>query len=141
MADKEEKKTEKAGKLCQLMRSSIDDGLSFKEAAVRDSLEIVETGLISIRSNVPKIGRDSKFTGTAFRLDLDEISQPVKGDRGYYLMKVTDKSDANMSLFENEKENRKSTLLQQKKQMVYMAWYEKLKEKANIKDYRDQYFN
>lgn len=136
---KDKQKT-KAGDFCHQLRSKISGGMDFEETAHQDSLEIVETGLINLQSYISRVGRDARFSGAAFRLKVGEVSQPVEGTRGYYLIKVFQRFDFDENIFETEKESQKQRLLQQKQQMIMMAWINNLKEEADIEDYRNQYF-
>jgi peptidyl-prolyl cis-trans isomerase D len=136
-----EKQKDRAGELCRQVWEKIDKGVDFEESASEDSLEIVETGLFSLQSFVTGVGRDASFAGTAFRLRIGEVSQPVEGDRGYYLIKTIDRVEFDEKVFEAAKESQKETLFQKKQQMAYTAWFNSLREKADIKDYRDYYFN
>ena len=114
--------------------------MNFEEAARKDSLKITETGLFKLQSYLPSIGMDPHFNGAAFKLKVGEVSKPVEGNRGYYIIKVVDRTRFNEKAFAAKKGKKKQELLQQKMQMAYIAWFNSLKEKANIKDYRDQYF-
>ncbi len=135
-----EKRKEKAKEHAQQVWEKINNGIPFDKAAEEAGLEIKETGLFSLQSSIPVIGRDARFSGTAFQLQIGEISSPVEGNNGCYLIQTIDKSNINETAFENEKNNLKQTLLQQKQQNVYMAWYNSLKGKAKIKDFRNLYF-
>lgn len=114
--------------------------MKFEDAAQQDSLEIFETGLISLQSYISRVGRDAHFSGAAFQLKVGEVSQPVEGTRGYYLINVFQRIDFDEDTYETEKESQKQRLLQQKQQMIMMAYIDNLKEEADIEDYRNQYF-
>jgi len=135
-----DKKKKRTGKICMQVWEKINHGMSFEEAAQKDSLKIMETGLFKLQSYLPGIGMDPHFNGAAFKLKVGEVSKPVEGNRGYYLIKLINHTKLNEKIFEAEKNKKKQELLQQKMQMAYIAWFNSLKEKANIKDYRDQYF-
>lgn len=135
-----EKQKNKAGELCTQIRNKIDGGQTFEAAASEDSLEIKETGMFTLPSYISGVGRDPKFAGAAFRLRAGDVSGPVDGRLGYYLIKIIDRTTVDENAFAAEKENLKRTLLQRKQQTRYVAWYSQLKERANIKDYRTLYF-
>ncbi len=135
-----EKKMEEAGRLCAALVEKIKAGASFERAAASDSLQIKDTGPFSLQGYVPEIGKDAAFNGAAFRLSSGEISGPVKGTRGYYILKQVEISDINEDSFNAVKEERRQALLQQKMQQVYFSWYSELHEKAKIKDNRDLFF-
>lgn len=136
----QQKKKEKAGELCQNFWKKIEEGTDFEKAAKEESLEIRETGLFSLESSVPQIGRDANFLGAAFRFPVGKSSPPVEGDRGFYIIKVIERIPCDENQFNKEKENMKLALLKQKRQTVYMAWFDDLMKKATIQDNRDLYF-
>ena len=136
-----EEQKELAGKDCRAFRERIQNFEDFETLAGQDSLEIKETEFFAMTGYVAGIGRDANFSGTAFGLALDEVSGPVKGTRGYYLIKLIEKQDFDLTSFTAQKENLKRTMLEQKQRTAYTNWYNNLKENANIKDYRYKFFN
>jgi peptidylprolyl isomerase/peptidyl-prolyl cis-trans isomerase D len=136
-----EKQKNKAGDNCGQVWQKIDGGMAFEQAASEDSLEIQETGLIQLQSYVSGIGRDAGFSGTAFKLEVGDVSGPVEGTRGYYLIKVIDRTEVDEETMNSDEiESIKQELYRSKQQQMFAAWYNDLKEKAQIEDYRDQFF-
>jgi peptidyl-prolyl cis-trans isomerase D len=137
---KRQKQKERAGKFSQAIWSAISSGMDIEKVAEANNLKVNDTGLFSMQSTIPGVGRDPNFLGKAFRLSVGEISEPFEGERGYYILQVLDHHAIDEKMFESEKESKKVALLQEKKRTVFMAWYTQLQEAAKIKDYRDQYF-
>ena len=135
-----EKQKNKAGEICNQVWEKISGGISFEQAAVEDSLEILETGPIDLQSYVTGIGREPRFTGTAFRLGVGELSPPIESSRGYYLLKVIQQFGMDEKAFDAVKETKRQELIRQKQQRVFTAWYNELKTNADIEDYRNQFF-
>ena len=75
-----------------------------------------------------------------FALEKGEISDIIETQRGYYIIEKTDAQAFDEALFEQEKDTLKRTLLQQKQNEAFSVWFSELKEKADIKDYRNLYF-
>jgi len=92
-----EKQKEMAGKACRAFREKIQNPADFETLAEKDSLKITQTDFFTMTGYVAGIGRDAIFCGTAFGLAQGEISAPVKGTKGYYLIKLVEKQD-----FDNE---------------------------------------
>jgi len=136
-----EKKKEEAALLCSLTSQKIKAGNDLETVAFEDSLTIKETDMFSLQSYISGIGRDAKFAGAAFQLQVGEVSEPVQGDRGSYIIRVTERNEIDESAFESIKQSKQQTLLQQKQQRVYMAWFNDLRDQAKIKDFRDQFYN
>ncbi len=108
----------------------------FEKVAAADSLKIQETDFFTIDAYVAGVGRDPKFNGAAFHLDVNEFSLPVEGSRGYFVIKVVDKQDYDAKKFAESKDQLRQELMQNKLRMYYSDWVENLKKQAEIKDYR-----
>ena len=135
-----EKQKAKSGEDCRIVWEKVERSATFDEAAVEASLEIKETGLFKLNAYISGIGRDQNFSGMAFRLDLDEISVPVEGEKGYYLLQAIERTGITEEAFAEAKDAEKERLLQSKQQTTYMAWYNALKENADIEDNREMFF-
>ncbi|OVE78650.1 hypothetical protein BVY01_04870 [bacterium I07] len=135
-----QKRKLKTADLSQTFRSRLNSPDDFERLAIEDSLQINTPDPFSMQSYVSGVGRDPKFSGAAFRLAKGEISAPVEGERGYYILHLIDRQTMDESAFEAVKDQKQQELLQRKMQTVFMAWYGELQSQADIKDYRDQYF-
>ena len=135
-----QKQKEKAGEICRSVWERINSGMDFMEARHLESVEVGETGYFALTQYIPAVGRDAKYNGTAFRLKINEISEPLDCNRGYYILQVTDKTTIDEESFVEEKENLREELLKQKRQNALNAWSDELMKKADIKDFRQQYF-
>ncbi len=135
-----QRQKEKSLELCSAFRGKIQSTEDFERVAAGDSIQVMDTGLFALDGYIPKIGKDPAFAGAAFRLSQNQISDPVEGSRGCYLMRLIERIPFDEKAFESQKEPKKQELLQRKTQMAYMAWFEELRERADIKDYREQYF-
>ncbi len=136
----QEKQKEEAGRRCAAFRLKVTSPADFERTALSDSLEVKETGYFSMGGFVQQVGRDPKFIGASFRLNKGELSGPVEGVRGTYLIQMIDKVPFDAAAFEKEKEQLKSALMQKKQNQLYSAWMQQLTNGAKIKDYREQYF-
>ncbi|CAN5582018.1 peptidylprolyl isomerase [soil metagenome] len=70
-----------------------------------------------------------------------EISPPVKGARGYYLIKLNSITPFNNDDYLKEADQIRTTLLNQKKQSVVQDWLNKIQNDADITDNRDKFYN
>ena len=118
----------------------MESGLTLKEAAQKASLPVEETQPFARRDYVPNIGMANEFVGTAFGIHEGETSGLVETNRGYYFMQLTNREDINLDEFHEQKETLKLDLLRKKQNQVYGDWFEELKRKAHIEDYRDRFF-
>lgn len=86
--------------------------------------------------NVPTLGRDFAFISKALKMDLNKVSDPIKGQRGYIIMKVLSRTPFNEEQYASQSANIRNTLLQEKRNRYARTWIDKLKENADITDNR-----
>ena len=98
------------------------------------------TGPFTPSAGPANIGRDLKFIGTALALKVGELSKPLEGSLGYYIIKLLSKTELDTSKYNIERESLRTQLLQEKRQQVLTDWQTALHEKATIVDNRDKYF-
>jgi len=134
----QEKKSELVGNQCSFIRDKMKLSSDFETIALRDSLEILETNLITRNDYVPNLGNDPNFIGTAFGLELNDISQAVKTARGYYLIQLLEKVAIDEADFEKQKIILSQEILGRKRQQAFFDWYNNLKTKAEIIDSRQR---
>lgn len=73
-----------------------------------------------------------EFEEAAFNLEVDEVSEPVKTQFGYHLIKTTAKNEATESSFDEVKNQIAQELTVRKQNDVYLAKVEKLKENYDV---------
>lgn len=74
-----------------------------------------------------------EFEKAVFSMKPGEISNPVKTQFGYHLIKVDNINDAKKSTFEEVKNEAKNQCLLEKQRQVYITKQEELKEKYPVK--------
>jgi len=97
------------------------------------------TPFFSRASTVPGIGFSPEFNATAFTLEPGEISDLVETTRGYYYLKLLEKTPFDSSAFAAQKEAIRTRLLNEKRNKIFTSWYENLKAKADIVDNRKMF--
>ena len=73
-----------------------------------------------------------EFENKAFSMEIDSISEPVKTEFGYHIIKVTDKKDAKEPVYEDNKEEINEIIYNEKIQTEYITWMEEKKAEYNI---------
>ncbi|MDM5292048.1 peptidylprolyl isomerase [Peribacillus simplex] len=73
-----------------------------------------------------------EFEDVAFDLDIGKVSDPVKSDYGYHIIKVTGKKEAKEANLEDSKEEIEETLLSERLQEEYPAWLAEVKKDHEI---------
>jgi len=103
---------------------------------------VVETAdSVSVSKPAPKIGQDYAVTDAIFTMKQGEISQPIRGVKGYYLIQLNSVTPFNNEDYLKSYNDIRNTLLSQKKQAVVQEWLQKMQNEADIIDNRDRYFN
>ncbi len=73
-------------------------------------------------------------------LSLNQISEPFKGNRGSFIIRVTNKTKFDSTSYSLQKNTIRTTLLNQKKSSLSSQWIEQIKEEADIVDNRYQFY-
>lgn len=129
LVETEEKADEIKGKL--------DAGEDFAELAKEHSTDGSkdnggELGFFGKGAMVPE------FEEVAFSLGVGEISEPVKSEFGYHIIKVNEKKEAEEANFEELEDEIKSMIKDEKSQEAYAKWYEETREEYEINNYLDK---
>lgn len=74
-----------------------------------------------------------EFEEAAFEMEKDELSNPVKTQFGYHLIKVTDKKPESVSSFEEVKDQLTHQMLTMKQNEIYTNKSQELKDKYEVK--------
>ncbi len=130
----------------EVLKKTVDDvyskigGDMTKAAAIDSNYKVQQTGNFTPQGTIPLIGGDYAFINTALKLKLDTVSEPIKGARGYYLIKVTKRSDFNKELFDSQSTAIRNSLMQEKRGRFLNQWVNEIKENAKIVDNRHLFF-
>jgi peptidyl-prolyl cis-trans isomerase D len=136
-----EKKMDLLKEIVAKDRASIGDTTDLMVLQTKDpNVSVQTTGEFSPNGGIPTIGREPAFVGVALIDPVKKISEPVRGTRGYYLLKVLSRTPFDSTSFNLQKSVLESQVLQEKKQRVVNEWLASLKEKATIEDDRDQFY-
>ncbi|MEC1525279.1 peptidylprolyl isomerase [Neobacillus niacini] len=82
----------------------------------------------------PKGTMVTEFEDVAFAMQVNEISEPVKTDYGYHIIKVEEKKEAKEANFDDSKAEIKETLIDQKVETEYSTWLEEKKKDYDIEN-------
>ena len=118
--------------LCDQIKEEIDKNeLTFEEAAMKYSTcPSKEQG-----GNLGAFGRGMmvpEFEEAAFTLDLNVVSEPVKTQFGYHLIKVEEKNEGSEAAFETVKSKIVNQLLQEGQQRKYLDVVKELEKKYGV---------
>lgn len=118
----------------QEVEKKIKKGEDFAELASEYS---TDTASASNGGNLDYFGKgvmDEGFEKAAFSMEIDEISDPIKTDYGYHIIKVTGKKAAKEATFENSKDDIKTALMNEKINANYSTWLSSLYEDYEIEN-------
>ena len=112
----------------------IKDGGDFAELAKENSTDTASAESGGELGYISKGEMVEEFEDTAFALKVDEVSDVVKSDYGYHIIKATGHKEAKESTYEGSKEDAKEAALSEKISSEYSTWLEELKEDYKIKN-------
>lgn len=111
--------------------NKINEGMSFEEAAREFSscpsnAQGGDLGKFNRGQMVPE------FEEAAFTLEIGKVSEPVKTQFGYHLIKVTEKIESGIKAFDEVKATIKNSLLQERQAFKYSELNNDLKSKYKV---------
>lgn len=135
------KKLDKVKTIAEDLKAKLSptDSLT-KATAINSSLKIQQTGGFPLGGSVPTVGRDPSFLGAVSALSVGEISPPVLGVRGIYLIQLLSKTPFDSTTYAGQKESLKNQLLQEKRNRFLSDYIAKLRDDAKIEDRRGDFF-
>lgn len=107
-----------------------------KVSEIDSRIQVANTGRFNSTTSIPVIGRDNAFIYTALEMKVGEISGPVKGLRGYFIIQLLDKTPFDSTAYQAQNGTLRNSLIQEKKSMALNTWLSEIKEKADIVDKR-----
>ena len=126
---------ERAKSDAESMAADLSEEKGFEEIAKQHDTVVKESGLFMRNSSIPEIGSDTNFSQAAFQLASvgNQTTQSVKGNAGYYLMRLSEIKTADNEGFDSEKEGIKKRLLGEKQRRVMQDWIDARKATSQIK--------
>jgi len=114
---------------------------NFDQIVKDNDLTVVNTDLISETSNIPGVGREPKLVQNMIELKTpDSITDVIRGNKAFFIAKIIEFQDADMTKFEEKKDAQRIQVENQLFNQNYNQWFSKIKEKAKVKDWRSKFF-
>jgi parvulin-like peptidyl-prolyl isomerase len=103
-------------------------------------IQVGTTGRFNLTTTIPNIGKDNFFHYNSLSMKQGEISEPVGGLRGYYIIKLTEKTQFDSTAYQAQAGIIRNNLIQEKKTASLNAWLTEIKEQGNIVDNRYKFY-
>jgi parvulin-like peptidyl-prolyl isomerase len=134
-----EKQYEKARELAIEVMKKTGNDLN-KVNQIDPRIQVGTTGRFNSTTSIPIIGKDNAFIFTALSMKPGEISEPVRGLRGYFILQLTEKTPFDSTAYQAQAGMLRNNLIQEKKTSSLNAWLLEIKEQADIVDNRHLFF-
>jgi peptidyl-prolyl cis-trans isomerase D len=114
--------------------TELKNGQPFVTASQKFKLAPKKTGFFKRNGSIPTIGYEAEIARTAFKLsDHNQLpGEPIKGQKGYYVIRFRQRQEPASNGFEKEKAAIKDRLLQQKTFKTIEAWLNRIKSESQI---------
>jgi foldase protein PrsA len=116
------------------IKQKLADGADFAELAKEYSTDEGSKENGGELGFFPRGTMVTEFEDVAFSLPINEISEPVKSDYGYHIIKVEEKKEAKEADFDDSKAAIKETLIDEKMESEYTTWLEEKKKDYDIEN-------
>lgn len=116
------------------IKQKLADGADFAELAKEYSTDEGSKENGGELGFFPRGTMVTEFEDVAFSLPINEISEPVKSDYGYHIIKVEEKKEAKEANFDESKAAIKETLIDEKMESEYTTWLEGKKKDYDIEN-------
>lgn len=135
-----EKKNEKAIEIAKAFFNK-NKGDNLLDLAKKEDWTISEIEDINAKKSIPKVGKVEEINEALLAKKTGEMTDLIETDKGAFFAKITARTEADMTKFEEDKETFISTLQTEKENEHYNEWYQELKDNSDIEDNRKEYFD
>lgn len=117
------------------VKKKLDEGEDFGELAKEYSTDTSNSQQGGDLGFFGKGKMVKEFEDAAFSLEIGEISEPVKTEFGYHIIKVEDRKEAEEADFEKSKDEIKDMIFQERFQEAYNTWLQEKLEEYEIQTF------
>ena len=121
--------------------AEVQSGRSLTEVAREFGLEVRDAGPFARNDFVPGLGRHNAAVGTAFGLDIGEVSDAVEANRNAYVLERTGAEAADSLAWVEQIDLQRLQSVNTIRQQRLTQWIEALRATARIVDRREQVLN
>lgn len=120
------------------LAAEVHAGRALAEIAREFGLEVRDAGPFARNDFVPGLGRHNAAVGTAFGLEVGEVSDAVEANRNAYVIERTGSEAADSLAWLEQVDLQRAQALGAIQQQRLTQWIEALRANANIVDRREQ---
>lgn len=138
LVEPEARKNKKAQILIEKLNGALNGAATIDAVASKLSVSAAQADNITIASPyIANLGQEQTLVGTAFAIEKNKLSKPIKGDQGVYVIQVItiNEPPATKDYSENKKQ-----LIQQRVSRAQYETFNALKEKAKVEDFRGRFY-
>ena len=120
------------------LAAEVQEGRTLAEVAREFGLEVRDAGPFARNDFVPGLGRHNAAVGTAFGLEIGEVSDAVEANRNAYVMERTGFEAADSLAWLEQVDVQRAQAVGAIQQQRLTQWIEALRANASIVDRREQ---
>ena len=136
------KKLDVAMEEARALAEEVRGGRSLDEVAREIGLaEVREAGPFSRNDNVPGLGRYNAAIGTAFGLEIGEVSDAVQANQNAFVIERTASEAADSLVWQDQFDVQRAQLVNALREQRLYQWIEALRKNADIADRREEVLN
>ena len=130
----EEKASKYASEFLVALKDNKSPNAEWDTECKKLDLITTATGFFKRNSSIPDIGFEQNISRAAFKLSNENMlpDAPVKGGKGYYIIRLKERKEPKTNGVEEEKEKIKDKLLKQKMIKTFDAWLSSIRKKSVI---------
>jgi len=136
-----DKKIDAAIEEAQTLVDEVRQGRSLTEVAREMGLEVQDAGPFARTEFVSGLGRFNAAVGTAFGLEIGDVSDPVRANRNAYVLERTGSEAADSTAWLDQLDSQRAQMINAIRQQRLNQWIDALRETADIVDRREQVLN
>ncbi len=134
-----EKKLEKSRTIVESLKGKLGGDLA--KVTSLDGRAVFNTAAgFTAGGTVPTVGTDYNFSAKAADAKLGTVIGPVKGNRGYYLIKVKERTPFDQAAYKLQRNSLRDNIISEKKSYYFNQWMTLVKDKSEITDKRYVFF-
>lgn len=116
----------------------MEGGETLEAVAARNGWSVERAGPFTRLDFVPGLGQGTEAIGAAFGLPLGEPSPVLDAESRLVILRVLSRTPADRAAFEARKAELMANLTLQRRQEYVQSWLDGLRERAEVRDLRDQ---